>query len=198
MIRIYIAEDQGLLAGALETLLSLEEDFQIVGVGKNGAQAYSFLENHSVDVVLLDVEMPELTGLDVLEKTTNQHAKFIMLTTFSKPGYFRRAVEQGASGYLLKDSSSDFLAESIRKVDAGEKVYAPELMTVFFSDLVPISERERLLLKCLESGMENKEIAQELHLSNGTIRNYLSDLFHKIEVKNRTEAVSLAKTNGWI
>lgn len=199
MIKLVIAEDQGLLSSALATILNLEEDLEVVGIASNGEEALRMIEKEQPDICLTDIEMPKKTGLEVAEALKGRAEKVIILTTFAREGYFERAVRADVSGYLLKDTPSDELIQNIRGVMAGKKFYSPELVTgMIFQQENPLSEREREVLLAVSEGLSSKEIAEKLFLTNGTVRNYVSEILNKLAVKNRIEAVSLAKEKGWI
>lgn len=199
MIRLIIAEDQGLLSSALATILGLEEDLEVVGIAKNGVEALELIEKHQPDVCLTDIEMPLKTGLDIAEELQYREQKVIILTTFAREGYFERAVKANVSGYLLKDTPTDELIENIRAVMQGKKFYSPELVTGLFSQQEnPLTEREQEVLLAVGEGLSSKEIAGKLFLTSGTVRNYMSEILNKLGAKNRIEAVSIAKEKGWI
>lgn len=199
MIRIVIAEDQGLLSSALATILNLEDDLEVVGIAVNGEEALQLVEKEQPDVCLTDIEMPKKTGLDIADALKNSPQKVIILTTFAREGYFERAVRAEVSGYLLKDTPSDELIQNIRAVMEGKKFYSPELVTGMFSvQGNPLTPREREVLTAVGEGLSSKEIAAKLFLSSGTVRNYMSEILNKLAAKNRIEAVSMAKDNGWI
>jgi two-component system, NarL family, response regulator DesR len=200
MINILIAEDQSMLRGALGTLLNFEDDFCVIGQVENGKQALEQIVALKPDVCLLDIEMPYKNGLEVAEQLNreNHPCKMIILTTFARPGYLERALNANVSGYLLKDGSSDELAEAIRNVMKGKREYAPELIFGVVKDGNPLTPREREILKMAAEGKTSKEISAKLFLSNGTVRNYMSDIISKLQVKNRIEAISIAEKKGWI
>ncbi|OTN88601.1 hypothetical protein A5819_001082 [Enterococcus sp. 7E2_DIV0204] len=199
MIRLIIAEDQGLLSSALATILGLEEDLEVVGIAKNGVEALELIEKHQPDVCLTDIEMPLKTGLDIAEELRYREQKVIILTTFAREGYFERAVKANVSGYLLKDTPTDELIENIRAVMQGKKFYSPELVTGLFSQQEnPLTEREQEVLLAVGEGLSSKEIAGKLFLTSGTVRNYMSEILNKLGAKNRIDAVSIAKEKGWI
>ncbi|WP_410772509.1 response regulator transcription factor [Fontibacillus sp. BL9] len=200
MIRIVIAEDQRLLRGALSSLLDLEDDFEVVGQAADGAEALSMIKLLEPDVCLMDIEMPRLSGLDVAERLQAEASpsRVIILTTFARPGYFERAAKAGIRGYLLKDESSDKLAEAIRRVMAGHLEVSPELVFGSLREENPLTAREQDILKLAAEGHSAGQIAQNLHLSYGTVRNYISEILNKLEVKSRIEAVRLAEEKGWI
>lgn len=200
MIRIVIAEDQRMLRSALGTLLSMEEDFEVVGEADNGEDALKLIENLQPDICLLDIEMPRKSGLEVASdlKKIGSDCKVIILTTFARPGYFERAVKAGVYGYLLKDGSIDKLAASIRRIMNGSKEFSPELIVSVIHDDNPLTNREQEILRLAAEGKTAKEIAKQLFLSSGTVRNYLSEITQKLEAKNKIEAISIAKEKGWI
>ncbi|MFV8830036.1 response regulator [Alkalihalobacterium sp. APHAB7] len=197
MIRIVIAEDQQMLLGALGSLLNLEDDMEVVGKASNGNEAVSLVYKLNPDVCIMDIEMPEKSGLEAAEELKEFDCKVIILTTFARSGYFQRALKAGVSGYLLKDSPSEELADSIRGVIAGRRMYAPELMDDLYSEENPLTEREKAVLELIADGKTTKEIAQELSIKTGTVRNYISTILDKLEVKNRIEAITQSKAKGW-
>src|SRR3954464_1670186 len=197
MIRIVIAEDQQMMLGALGSLLNLEEDMEVVGKASNGEQVISLVQKHQPDICIMDIEMPMMSGLEAAEELKGQGCKVIILTTFARTGYFQRALKAGVSGYLLKDSPSEELASTIRNVMDGKRVYAPELMDDFYSEENPLTEREKEVLELVADGKNTKEIADELRIKSGTVRNYISTILDKLEVKNRIEAISRSKEKGW-
>ncbi|MCT2534182.1 response regulator transcription factor [Aquibacillus koreensis] len=197
MIRIVLAEDQRMLLGALGSLLDLEEDMEVVGKARNGEEAISLVKQHEPDICIMDIEMPLKSGLDAAEAMKDLPCKVIILTTFARSGYFERARQAGVSGYLLKDSPSEDLANSIRVIMDGRRVYAPELVDLAYSDSNPLTEREEQVIGLMAGGKNTKEIASELHLTNGTVRNYVSVILDKLEVTNRIEAISKFKEKGW-
>ena len=200
MIKIVIAEDQSMLRGALGTLLDFEEDLQVIGQVENGRQALEQIYSLHPDVCLLDIEMPYKNGLEVAETLNkeNHPCKMIILTTFARPGYLERALNANVSGYLLKDGSSDELAEAIRNVMKGKKEYAPELIFGAMRNENPLTHWEQEILRLASEGKTTKEIAASLFLSNGTVRNYMSEIISKMHAKNRIEAISSAEEKGWI
>lgn len=197
MIRIVIAEDQRLLLGALGALLDMEEDMEVVGQARNGQEVLQLVEQYQPDICIMDIEMPVMTGLDAAEALKETSCKVIVLTTFARSGYFERARKANVSGYLLKDSPSEELANSIRVILDGRKVYAPELIDMAYSEENPLTEREEQVIKLIADGKNTKEIASQLYLTNGTVRNYVSTIMDKLHVSNRIEAVSRLKEKGW-
>ncbi|MBK3496236.1 response regulator transcription factor [Viridibacillus sp. YIM B01967] len=199
MIKIVIAEDQGMLLGAMKSLLNMEDDMEVVGIGKNGAEAVALVEEHRPDICIMDIEMPLKTGLDAAEELQNNDCKIIILTTFARPGYFERARKAGVRGYLLKDSPIEELVNSIRVIMEGRRLYAPELIDIVYEDATenPLTERESEVLELVAEGKTTKEIAGELFLSPGTVRNYISTILDKLDVSNRIEAIARFKEKGW-
>ncbi|WP_340020984.1 response regulator transcription factor [Paenibacillus sp. FSL K6-1096] len=200
MISIIIAEDQRLLRGAMAALLELEDDMEVAGEAGDGAEALALIERLQPDVCLMDIEMPLMSGLEVAEllKSRGSATKIIILTTFARPGYFERGVKAGIQGYLLKDEPVDKLAEAIRRVVNGGREVSPELVFGSLREENPLSEREREILRLAGAGRSASEIASALHLSYGTVRNYISEILGKLEVKTRIEAVRLAEEKGWM
>lgn len=199
-MRLLIAEDQSMLRDAMATLLLMEDSIDEVLQAKNGKEAMDILTSSSIDVAILDIEMPEATGLDVLEFIRNKsiNCKVIIVTTFKRAGYFERAIKNNVDAYVLKDRSIDELMKTINNVLAGNKEYSPELMENIFTNHNPLSNQEKILLVKVKEGLSNKEISSELYLSEGTIRNYISNILTKLNCKNRTEAVKKATEEGWI
>ncbi|MGN7395225.1 response regulator [Peribacillus frigoritolerans] len=199
MIRIVIAEDQRMLLGALGSILDLESDMEVVGKASNGEEAMHLVNQLNPDICITDIEMPVKTGLDVAEEIKGQghQCKVIILTTFARPGYFERARKAEVGGYLLKDSPSEELANSIRVIMDGRRIYAPELVDMAFEEENPLTERESQVLKLIADGKTTKEIASQLYLTNGTVRNYISVILDKLDVSNRVEAIVKFKEKGW-
>ncbi|MEH7526715.1 response regulator transcription factor, partial [Bacillus sp. JJ1503] len=176
MIRIVIAEDQRMMLGALGSLLNLEDDMEVVGKASNGEEAISLVKKYKPDVCMMDIEMPEKSGLEAAEELKESGCKVIILTTFARTGYFQRALKAGVRGYLLKDSPSEELADSIRTVMAGRRIYAPELMDDVYNEENPLTDREKAVLELVADGKNTKEIADELSIKTGTVRNYISQI----------------------
>lgn len=198
MIRIVLAEDQQLLLGALGALLDLEDDMEVVGKANNGKDIIDIVKEKNPDICIMDIEMPVKTGLDAAELLKDHACKVIILTTFARPGYFERARDAEVMGYLLKDSPSEELAASIRQIMNGKRIYAPELIDIAFMESNPLTSREVEVMKLMAEGKTTKNIAKELFLSNGTVRNYISVILDKLEVDNRIEAIAKAKEKGWL
>jgi len=202
-INILIAEDQTMLLDALATILELEDNFHVVSRNANGKQALTYLmsaESERVDIVLTDIEMPGLTGLELAQQihTAKLDCKTIILTTFARSGYLRRAMDAGVKGYLLKDSPSDDLIKAIIKVHQGGTAIAPELMVESWMEKDPLSDKERAALRLAKDGLSTEQISEKLFLSPGTVRNYLSSAASKLNAKNRIEAARIAHQNGWL
>ncbi|WP_427137917.1 response regulator [Psychrobacillus psychrodurans] len=197
MIRIVIAEDQRMVLGALGSLLDLEEDMKVVGKANNGEEVLKLIEQLQPDVCIMDIEMPIKTGLDAAEELKENDCKVIILTTFARSGYFERARKAGVNGYLLKDSPSEELANSIRVIMDGRRIYAPELVDMAYEEENPLTDRESQVLGLIANGKNTKEIASELFITTGTVRNYISVILDKLDVGNRIEAISRFKEKGW-
>ncbi|WCF07405.1 response regulator transcription factor [Paenibacillus thiaminolyticus] len=197
MIRIVIAEDQRMLLGALASLLDLEEDMSVVGRASNGEEAVQLVHQHNPDICIMDIEMPGKSGLDAAEEIKGWGCKVIILTTFARSGYFERAVKAGAHGYLLKDSPSEELADSIRIIMAGRRIYASELVDEAYGEENPLTEREKEVLVLIADGKNTKQIAEQLFITTGTVRNYISVILDKLNVSNRIEAITRFKEKGW-
>ena len=201
-IRVLIAEDQGMVLGALAALLEMEPDIEVVARAKDGREALSLAEKTDPDVVLTDIEMPAMTGLELAASLNDRGKKgrprVIILTTFARPGYLRRALDAGASGYLLKDAPAEKLADAIRSVHQGLRAVDPQLAQDAWSETDPLTDRERQVLRASEEGLAGADIAKRLNLSEGTVRNYLSEAIAKLGVSNRIEAARLARQRGWL
>ncbi|HEY1937627.1 MAG TPA: response regulator transcription factor [Candidatus Angelobacter sp.] len=199
-ISVVIAEDQSMVLGALAALLEIEHDIDVVGQALNGREALRLTLHHKPDLLLTDIEMPEMSGLEVAAELKRQGSgtRVIILTTFARSGYLRRALDAGASGYLLKDSPAATLADAIRRVHSGRRVIDPELATEAWSEADPLSDRERQVLRQAAEGSTSAEIANTLHLSEGTVRNYLSEAISKLGASNRVEAARIARMKGWL
>lgn len=200
MIRIMIAEDQGMLRGALGSLLDFEEDMEVIAQVENGEAALNTAIELKPDICLLDIEMPLKSGLEVAKELNEMESqcRVIILTTFARPGYFERALKAGVHGYLLKDGSVAELSDTIRRVMNGKREYDPELMVATYDEDNPLTEREQELLKLAANGRTSREISAALFLSAGTVRNYMSEILSKLDAKNKIEAISKAKEKGWI
>lgn len=198
MIRIIIAEDQRMMLGALGSLLDLEDDMEVVGKANNGEEALTLIHSLQPDICIMDIEMPIKSGLDAAEALKENPCKVIILTTFARSGYFERARKAGVNGYLLKDSPSEELANSIRIIMEGRRIYSPELVDIaFLENENPLTERESQVLELVAGGKSTKEIAGELYITTGTVRNYISVILDKLDVGNRIEAIARFKEKGW-
>ncbi|MFJ3693830.1 response regulator transcription factor [Streptomyces sp. NPDC090052] len=201
MIRLLLAEDQAMVREALAALLGLEPDFEVVAQVARGDEVLAAARTHSVDVALLDIEMPGMTGIDAAAQLHRElpALKVVVLTTFGRPGYLRRAMESGAHAFLVKDAPAAQLATAVRKVLDGERVIDPTLAAAALSDGAnPLTDRERDVLRAAADGSTNAELAAALHLSQGTVRNYLSTAIQKLTARNRAEAVRIAREKGWL
>ncbi|MDX6081417.1 response regulator transcription factor [Xanthomonas campestris pv. incanae] len=200
MIRVLLAEDQALLRGALVALLGLEDDITVVGSAADGESAWRELQRLQPDVLVTDIEMPALTGLELAQRIQRQAlpVRVIIVTTFARPGFLRRALDAGVAGYLLKDAPAEQLVSALRTVQRGGRVIDPQLAMDAWVDADPLSERERTVLRLAGEGRSASEIAQQLQLSHGTVRNYLSECIGKLGVANRIEAYRLARQKGWL
>ncbi|HEO5916927.1 TPA: DNA-binding response regulator [Streptococcus agalactiae] len=196
-MKLLVAEDQSMLRDAMCQLLLMEESVSTIDQAGNGGEAIAILSNKAIDVAILDVEMPILSGLDVLEWVRKyQNVKVIIVTTFKRSGYFQRAIRSNVDAYVLKDRSVADLMKTIQKVLSWGKEYSPELMENVISN--PLSEQEIKILSLIAQGKTSKEIACTLFLSNGTVRNYTSNIFDKLGVNNRLEALKIAREKDWL
>ena len=200
MIKILVVEDQALVRGAISSLLALEDDIEIVGQAENGKVALAMLKDINVDFILSDIEMPVMSGLELAEMV---HADFkeiemLIMTTFSKSGYIKRAMELGVKAFILKESPTEYLVNAIKKVKNGQRVIDPELALMALDDNDPLSNKERKAIKLAGDGLTTSEISQTLFLSEGTVRNYLSEAISKLNAVNRIDAARIAKQKGWI
>lgn len=200
-IRVVLAEDQAMVLGALAALLDLEPDIQVIAKAGNGRDALKAAEQLTPDVLVTDIEMPGMTGLEVATalQLSRPQVRTVILTTFARPGYLRRALDSGARGYLLKDRPSAELADAVRRVHQGLRVVDPALATeAWGAEPDPLTDRERHILQLAGDGRSSAEIAHQLHLSEGTVRNYLSEAISKLGASNRTDAARIARTKGWL
>ena len=200
MIRVLLAEDQAMVLGALSALIDIEQDLEVVARARSGTEALALALTHRPDVVVTDIEMPGMSGLELAAELKRQGstARIVILTTFARPGYLRRALDAGASGYLLKDAPSERLADAIRRVKAGSRAVDPELASEAWSEADPLTDRERQVLRLAAEGQSGAEIAQVLHLSEGTVRNYLSEAVSKVGGRNKVDAARIARVKGWL
>jgi two-component system, NarL family, response regulator DesR len=199
-IRVLLAEDQAMVRGALAALLSLEPDIEVLGSVADGEAALREVHRLAPDILVSDIEMPGLTGLEVAQRVARFDApcRVVILTTFARAGYLRRALDAGVVGYLLKDAPAEQLADALRRVHAGGRVIDPALAVQAWDEADPLGDRERQVLRLAGEGAAAGDIAKQLGLSVGTVRNYLSDAIGKLGVGNRIEAYRLARQKGWL
>jgi len=200
MIRILLAEDQAMVRGALSALLNLEADIEVLGAVADGEAAWREVQRLRPDVLVTDIEMPGLTGLELAQRIQRHElpVKVVIVTTFARAGFLRRALEAGVCGYLLKDAPAEDLAEALRKVQRGGRAIDPQLAGDAWGEADPLNDRERQALRLAGEGLSAGEIASQLNLSQGTVRNYLSEAIGKLGVGNRIEAYRLARQKGWL
>jgi two-component system, NarL family, response regulator DesR len=200
MIRVLIAEDQAMVLGALRALLEIEADLEVVATARTGADALELASAQQPDVVVTDIEMPGMTGLELAAELGRRGstARIVILTTFARPGCLRRALDAGAAGYLLKDAPSHQLADAIRRVHSGLRAVDPELASEAWSEPDPLTDRERQVLRLAADGQSGADIAGRLHLSEGTVRNYLSEAVGKLGGRNKVDAARIARAKGWL
>jgi two-component system response regulator DesR len=201
VIRLLLAEDQGMVRGALAALLDLEDDLEVIAQVARGDEVVDAARAHRPDVALLDIEMPGLDGIAAAAelRAALPSCRVVVLTTFGRPGYLRRAMAAGASGFLVKDGSADELAAAIRRVAAGGRSVDPELAAAALqAGESPLTPRERDVLAAAEHGGSVAAVAARLHLSEGTVRNYLSAAIGKTGTANRVEAARVARDHGWL
>lgn len=200
MIRFVIAEDQALVRGALAALLTLENDLALVGEAGDGEQAWRLVRELQPDLLVTDIEMPGLTGLELAQRVQRHglSTRVVIVTTFGRAGYLRRALDAGVAGYLLKDAPAEQLAQALRQVHRGGRAIDPQLALEAWSEPDPLNDRERQALRLAGEGLSAGEIAARLNLSPGTVRNYLSEAIGKLGVGNRIEAHRLARQKGWL
>ncbi len=200
MIRVMLAEDQAMVRGALAALLAYEPDFSIIGTAADGAEALRMALAEHPDVLVSDVEMPQMDGIALAQavKDAGLRTRILMLSTFGRSGYLNRAMKAGAAGYLLKDAPAETLADAIRTVHAGGRAISPELAVESWQSDDPLNDRERQILKLAGAGLTSSAIGKRLNLSDGTIRNYLSEAISKMGAANRIEAALIAAERGWL
>ncbi|WP_130651352.1 response regulator transcription factor [Egicoccus halophilus] len=199
-LRVVLAEDQGMVRGAFASLLELEPDVEVVASVEDGDAALAAVDAHGPDVLLTDIEMPRRSGLDVAAELHRRGSptRVLIVTTFARSGYLRRAMEAGVLGYVLKDAPIGDLVAALRKVAAGERVVDPQLAVAAWDAVDPLTDRERDVLRLAGDGRPNSEIAATLHLADGTVRNYLSSAIAKLQARNRVEAAGRARERGWL
>lgn len=204
MIRVVIAEDQSMVRGALAALLELEGDISVVAQARDGQEALEQVRLTRPDVLVTDIEMPRASGLEVAAAVAEQAraggptTRVVILTTFARSGYLRRALDAGASGYLLKDAPAQRLADAIRRVHGGGRAIDPELAAEAWGEPDPLTDRERQVLRMAGDGATSAIIAATLGLGEGTVRNYLSEAIGKLGASNRVEAARIAREKGWL
>ncbi|WP_277819677.1 response regulator transcription factor [Streptomyces silvensis] len=200
-VRVLLAEDQSMVREALAALLGLEPDIEVVAQAARGDEVLAAARAHEVDVALLDIEMPGCTGIEAAAQLRDAlpDLKVVVLTTFGRPGYLRSAMEAGAVAFLVKDAPAAQLADAVRRVLAGERVIDPTLAAAALAEGAnPLTGREREILRAAADGATNAQLAAALHLSQGTVRNYLSTAIQKLAARNRAEAVGIAREKGWL
>ncbi|MCE4988944.1 response regulator transcription factor [Staphylococcus hominis] len=200
MISIIIAEDQYMLRKAMVQLIEFNDQMNVIEDCGNGVDAFEFIEKYHPDIAILDIEMPGLTGLEVLVKIKEfkLDTKVIIVTTFKRPGYFEKAVANDVDAYVLKERSVEDLIQTIQNVMKGEKEYSTSLMTTLFKESNPLTHKEQVVLREIGNNLSSKEIAEKLYLSDGTVRNYTSNIIDKLNADNRFNAWKQAKEKGWI
>ncbi|MFT4257682.1 MAG: response regulator transcription factor [Pseudoxanthomonas sp.] len=200
MIRILLAEDQAMVRGALAALLGLENDIDVLAAVADGESAWRELQRLQPDVLVTDIEMPGLTGLELAQRIQRHElpTKVVIVTTFARAGFLRRALDAGVAGYLLKDAPAEKLAEALRQVVRGGRAIDPQLAIEAWGEADPLNDRERQVLRLAGEGASAGDIAERLHLSQGTVRNYLSECIGKLGAANRIEAYRIARQKGWL
>ncbi|RDZ29088.1 response regulator transcription factor [Lysobacter silvisoli] len=200
MIRLVLAEDQALVRGALAALLNLETDLDVVAAVGDGEAAWAAVQRLQPELLVTDIEMPQMTGIELAQRVRDSglETRVVIVTTFGRSGYLRRALDAGVRGYLLKDAPAEQLAEALRQVHRGGRAIDPQLAVAAWGEDDPLTERERQVLRLAGEGVSTAEIGQRLHLSQGTVRNYLSEAIGKLGAGNRIEAYRQARQNGWL
>jgi two-component system response regulator DesR len=204
MIKVYLVEDQALVRDAIAALLSLDFNIKIIGQASNGRDALNAIEaldsDLHPDIILTDIEMPTMNGIELSEKIAAKFPaiKMVIMTTFSRAGYIRRALTAGVKGFILKEAPSEELINALKKVMQGQKVIDPELAINALDDSDPLTDKERKALKLASDGLKTSDIAKQLFISEGTTRNYLSDAIAKLNATNRIDAARIAKQKGWL
>ncbi len=202
MQKIVVVEDQRLIRDAISMLLSLEDDFDVIHTCEDGEQALAFLAQSSelADIVLSDIEMPNVTGIELSEKVAELYPKIkvVIMTTFARAGYVRRAMASGVKGFILKDAPSDYLVSSLHDIRDGKVIIDPELAVLALGDKDPLSDKERKALQLISEGLTTQQVADKLFLSQGTVRNYLSEAISKLTAMNSHDAARIAKQKGWL
>lgn len=204
MIKVYLVEDQALVRDAIAALLSLDFNIEVIGQASNGQDALTainMLDSNSLpDIILTDIEMPSMNGIELSEQIASKYPaiKIVIMTTFSRAGYIRRSLNAGVKGFILKEAPSDELISALKKVMHGQKVIDPELAINALDDVDPLTDKERKALQLAGEGLKTADIATKLYLSEGTVRNYLSDAIAKLNACNRVDAARIAKQKGWL
>ncbi|MBB1410633.1 DNA-binding response regulator [Pseudoalteromonas sp. SG44-17] len=204
MIKVYLVEDQGLVRDAIAALLSLDFNIEVIGQASNGQDALTdinMLDSNSLpDIILTDIEMPSMNGIELSEQIASKYPaiKIVIMTTFSRAGYIRRSLSAGVKGFILKEAPSDELISALKKVMHGQKVIDPELAINALDETDPLTDKERKALQLASEGLKTADIAARLYLSEGTVRNYLSDAIAKLNAINRVDAARIAKQKGWL
>jgi two-component system response regulator DesR len=200
MSKVLVVEDQALVRGAISALLGVDPDIDVVGEACDGKDALKLIDSLKPDVVLTDIEMPTMTGLDLALTLQQKYPsiKVVIMTTFSRAGYIRRAMSSGVKGFVLKESPSEYLIDTVKKVMQGQKVISPELALCALDDVDVLTEKERKALRLAGEGLTTAQIANELYLSEGTVRNYFSEAISKLNATNRIDAARIAKQKGWL
>ena len=200
MIKVIIVEDQAIVRGAISALLDFEENINVVAQAENGVLAIPLIEQFTPDIVLTDIEMPKMSGIELVEIVAVQHPKIktMIMTTFSRCGYIKRSISAGVSAFILKEAPTEYLVNAINKVMQGKKVIDPELAISALDDCDPLTEKERKALRLASEGLKTIEIAAKLFLSEGTVRNYLSEAIAKLNAANRIDAARIAQQKGWL
>ena len=197
-IRVVIAEDQEMVLGALAALLDMEDDIAVVAQARDGRLALEAVRAHKPDVLITDIEMPGMSGLDAASALKDSSTRVIVVTTFARPGYLRRAMDAGARGYVLKARPARELADAVRRVHQGLRAIDPDLATEAWGNADPLTERERQVLRLTAQGVSTAGVAKQLNLSAGTVRNYLSEAIEKLGATNRIDALRIARDKGWL
>ncbi|MDE3271898.1 response regulator transcription factor [Pseudoalteromonas sp. G4] len=200
MINVLVVEDQQMVREAISALIGLDPFINVVAQAEDGKAALAILQNQHVDIVLSDVEMPNMTGIELAESLQNSqpNLKIMIMTTFSKAGYIKRAMNAGVYAFILKEAPSEQLINAIKSVQQGKKVIDPELALLALSDTDPLNDKERKALKLAGDGLKTHDIAAKLFLSEGTVRNYLSEAISKLNAVNRVDAARIAQQKGWL
>lgn len=200
MINVLVVEDQQMVREAISALVGLDPFINVVGQAQDGKAALTFLHENTVDIVLSDIEMPNMTGIELAEslQKNNANLKTMIMTTFSKAGYIKRALNAGVYAFILKEAPSEQLINAIKSVQQGKKVIDPELALLALSDTDPLNDKERKALKLAGDGLKTHDIAAKLFLSEGTVRNYLSEAISKLNAVNRVDAARIAQQKGWL